>query len=243
MKPKLTPYFDHIIIAVLAVLSYVLFFHGLSGIGLVGPDEPRYAAIARGMLATGDYITPRLYGAPWFEKPVLMYWFAAIGYKIFGINEAGARFPSAFGATICVFFVYWCGRRLWDRATGFMAALILGTSIGWFAFARAASMDMPLTMCLTIALVCFLLALNDPGPRRRDWLCGFYAALGLGVLAKGPIAVLLPLLSLGGFLLLRGKWDDWKTWYPQGFWITGCCRALVHFVYGREWMGIHQSFL
>src|SRR4051812_47439984 len=140
MKPTLRPYLDHIIIVVLAALSYVFFFHGLGGIGLVGPDEPRYAAIAREMLTTGDYITPRLYGTPWFEKPVLMYWFAAIGFKIFGFNEIGARFPSALGATICVFFVYWCGRKLWDRGTGFLAALILGTSIGWFTFARAASM-------------------------------------------------------------------------------------------------------
>src|SRR5437867_2031966 len=211
MKPKLRPYFDYIIIAVLAAASYVFFFHGLNSIGLIGPDEPRYAAIARDMLLTGDYITPRLNGAPWFEKPVLMYWLAAIGYKIFGINEAGARFPSALGATICVFFVYWCGRRLWDRATGFLAALILATSIGWFAFARAASMDMPLTACLTMALACFLVAFNDPTPQQRIWFYAFYAALGLGMLAKGPIAALLPAMSLGGFVLLRGKWDDWKT--------------------------------
>ena len=91
MKPTLRPYFDRIIAAVLAVVCYVFFFHALGGIGLIGPDEPRYAAIAREMLMTGDYITPRLYGIPWFEKPVLMYWFAAIGYKIFGINEAGAQ--------------------------------------------------------------------------------------------------------------------------------------------------------
>ena len=126
MKPTLPPYLDRLIIVALAGLSYVLFFHGLGGIGLVGPDEPRYAAIAREMLMTGDYTTPRLYGIPWFEKPPLMYWFAAIGYKIFGINEAGARFPSAFGATIGVFFVYWCGRRLWDRATGFSPLSFLG---------------------------------------------------------------------------------------------------------------------
>src|SRR2546425_13163484 len=96
MKPTLLrPYFDYIIIAVLAIVCYVFFFYALSGIGLVSPDEPRYAAIAREMLMTGDYITPRLYGMPWFEKPVLTYWVAAIGFKVFGINEAGARFPSA----------------------------------------------------------------------------------------------------------------------------------------------------
>src|SRR6266699_772887 len=225
MKRTLRPYFDPMIIAALAVACYVLFFYGLGGIGLIGPDEPRYAAVAREMLMTGDYVTPRLYGVPWFEKPVLMYWLAAAGYKLFGLNEAGARFPSALGATICVFFVYWCGRKLWDRATGFLAALILAPSVGSFAFARAASMDMPLTACLTMSLAFFLVAFNDTTQRRRAWFCGFYAALGLGVLAKGPVAILLPALSLGGFLILRGKWDDWKTWYPKGFWITAAVAA------------------
>src|SRR5437868_1329771 len=210
MKPTLRPYFDHIIIAVLAIACYVLFFYALGGLGFVGPDEPRYAAIAREMLLTGDYITPRLYGMPWFEKPVLMYWLAAIGYKLFGIGEAGARFPSALGATLCVLFVYWCGRKVWDRGTGFMAALVLATSIGSFAFARAASMDMPLTACLTIALAFFLVAMNDTTPRRHLWFYGFYAALGLGLLAKGPVALLLPVISLAVFLLIRGQWDEWK---------------------------------
>src|SRR5207247_3176826 len=154
MKPTPRLYSDHMITAVLALLSYALFFYGLGSIGLVGPDEPRYAAIAREMVMTGDYITPRLYGTPWFEKPVLVYWLAAIGYKLLGFNEAGARFPSAVAATICVFFVYWCGRKLWDAAIGFLAGLMLATSIGFFAFARASSLDIPLLACLTLALVC-----------------------------------------------------------------------------------------
>ncbi|HEY2382581.1 MAG TPA: glycosyltransferase family 39 protein, partial [Terriglobia bacterium] len=220
MKPTLRPYFDHIIIGVLAVLCYVFFFYALGGIGLIGPDEPRYAAIAREMLASGDYITPRLFGMAWFEKPPLMYWLAAAGYKILGQNEAGARFASAFGATICVFFVYWCGRKLWNRATGFLAAMIFLTSIGAFAFARAASMDMPLTACLTMALVFFLAGFNETTEKRRWYFYGFYASLGLGVLAKGPVALVLPAISLAGFLLLRGRRDEWKNWYPKGLWIA-----------------------
>src|SRR3974390_845649 len=112
MRPRLSPYLDQIMIAVLVLVCYALFFYALGGIGFIGPDEPRYAAIAREMLTTGDYITPRLYGTPWFEKPPLMYWVAAAGYKILGINEAGARFASALGATICVFLVFWCGRKV-----------------------------------------------------------------------------------------------------------------------------------
>src|SRR5207249_5774197 len=111
--------------------------------------------IAREMVMTGDYITPRLYGTPWFEKPVLVYWLAAIGYKLLGFNEAGARFPSALAATICVFFVYWCGRKLRDAALGFLAGLMLPTPIRCFAFARPPSMDMPLPASLPMALVLF----------------------------------------------------------------------------------------
>ena len=220
MKPALRQHLDGIIIAALALLCYGLFFYDLGGIGLVGPDEPRYSAIAREMLATRDFITPRLYGAPWFEKPPLMYWLAVLGYKLFGVNEAGARFPSAAAATICVFFIYWCGRRLWDRTIGFLAALVAATSIGSFAFARAASMDMLLSACLTMALVFFLFGFNETAPRRRLWFYLFYASMGLGVLTKGPVAVLLPALSLGGFLLLRGRWREWRTWYPGGLLIT-----------------------
>ncbi len=220
MKPPLRQYFDHIIIAALAVVCYGLFFYGLGGIGLIGPDEPRYSAIAREMLSAGDYITPRLNGVPWFEKPPLMYWLAAVGYKLLGINETGARFPSAAAATICVFFIYWCGRRLWDRTAGFLAALVSATSIGSFAFARAASMDMLLSACLTMALVFFLFGFNDTTPKRRLWFCLFYAAIGLGILTKGPVAILLPALSLAGFLLLRGRWHEWRTWYPKGLWVT-----------------------
>src|SRR6516164_801491 len=192
MKPTLRPYFNQIFIGVLAILCYVMFFYQLGGIGLIGPDEPRYAAIARGMLASRDFITPRLFGTPWFEKPPLMYWVAAAGFKIMGFNEAGARFASALGATICVFLVYWCGRKLWDRAAGFVSALIFATSVGAFAFARAASTDMLLTTCLTMALVFFLAGLNETSARRRLYFYLFYAALGLGLLAKGPVALLLP---------------------------------------------------
>jgi 4-amino-4-deoxy-L-arabinose transferase-like glycosyltransferase len=101
-----------------------------------------------------------------------------------------------------------------------LAGLILATSIGCFAFSRAASMDMLLTACLTMALVFFLVGLNDTTPRRGLWFCGFYAGLGLGVLAKGPIALLLPAISLAGFMFLRGQWSEWKTWYPMRLWIT-----------------------
>ena len=204
----------------LAGVCYLLFFHALSDIGLIGPDEPRYAAVAQEMYQSGDFITPRLHGTPWFEKPVLMYWGAAASYAIFGVGEFGARFPSAFGATLTVFFVYFCCRRLWGRATAVWASLILASSVGYFAFARAASMDMPLTICLTMALLSFLLGYNSTSSDRRWWFLAFYAFIGFGVLAKGPVAIVLPVLSLSTFLLFRGRFNEWKEWYPRYALIT-----------------------
>src|SRR5207237_2654626 len=107
-----------------------------------------------------------------------------------------------------------------DPATGFLAGLVTATSIGSFAFARAASMDMLLTACVTMALVFFLFAFNDTTLRRKRWFYMFYAAIGLGIIATGPIAVLLPLLSLGGFYGLRGRWHEWRSWSLKGLWIT-----------------------
>ena len=216
MKPRLHRYSDYLIPIVLGALCYLLFFHHLGGMGLVGPDEPRYAAVAREMYLSGDYVTPRLYGAPWFEKPVLLYWLVSLSYALFGIGELGARFPSAVAATLTVFLIYWCGRWLSSRETGFLAALILATSVGFFAFGRAASMDMILTACLTVALVFFLRGRRESGSARRWWFYASYGFLGLGALAKGPVAFILPVLAILAFLGWRRQWSNWRSWHPEG---------------------------
>ena len=87
-------------IVLLFATLFFCYFHNLGILGLTGPDEPRYAWIARSMTETGDWITPRLYGKPWFEKPVLYYWSAALSFKIFGVNETAARLPSAIFALL-----------------------------------------------------------------------------------------------------------------------------------------------
>lgn len=219
-RKVLQRYTDPLILVLLAVVCYVLFFHWLGNIGFLGPDEPRYSSVAHQMFQSHDFITPRLNGSPWFEKPVLMYWGAVIGFAIFGVGEFGARFPSAFAATLCVFFVYVCGRKLWGLTTGLNAALVMASSVGFFAFSRAASMDMLLTASLTMALCSFLVATNKEGPDRRWWFYAFYGFLGLGALAKGPIAFVLPGGSLFAFLLFRWRLNEWKTWHPKGAWIT-----------------------
>src|ERR1700676_2126119 len=102
--------------AVLIVATlYVCYFSHLGAIGFVGPDEPRYAWIARDIAETGDWVTPHLYGQPWFEKPPLFYWGAALSFKLFGVSEAAARLPSAASELLATLTLACLTSRLFDR--------------------------------------------------------------------------------------------------------------------------------
>jgi 4-amino-4-deoxy-L-arabinose transferase-like glycosyltransferase len=169
-------------------LAYFLYFHNLAAVGLMGPDEPRYAAIARTMAATGDWVTPRLLGRPWFEKPALLYWMEAVGFRAGLGPEMAPRLPVAIAATAFLAFYFWMLRREFGLfAAGFSTA-ILGTSAAWIVSSQIGTTDLPLTVTYSAAM---LLAL--PWVRHRDSkLLPYVAALlGLAVLAKGPVAVVL----------------------------------------------------
>jgi 4-amino-4-deoxy-L-arabinose transferase-like glycosyltransferase len=179
----------------------ICYFSHLGVIGFVGPDEPRYAWIARDMAETGDWVTPRLYGKPWFEKPPLLYWGGAIFFKLFGSNlpEVAARLPSAISALFATLALAWLAWRSYGEECARWLLLLLPTSVGMIGFSHAAATDMPFTGMLTIAMVCAAVALgltpteSTPILPRTPWLAlvlfGFF--LGLAVLAKGPAAIIL----------------------------------------------------
>src|SRR5580693_10702086 len=143
--------------AALAIL--ISLFANLGAIGLVGPDEPRYAWIARAMAETGDWVTPRLWGVPWFEKPVLYYWAAAIGFWIHLPAEWAARLPSAFAALAAAIAIGYFAWRHYgsdeDLSAGptLLAPVIFSTSVAAIAFARAATPDMLFSAAITLAMV------------------------------------------------------------------------------------------
>ncbi len=174
----------------LLVLYLTLFFR-LGSLAYMGADEARYARVAEEMLARGQYVTPRLEDAPWLEKPPLLYWLEAASFRLWGISEGAARFPSAMLGALTALLT---GGLAWTMAgfrAGLMSCLILATSalfVGWF---RTASTDAPLTAALTMALACGYWAAQS---RRISWMGLAGAALGLAVLAKGPVALIL----LGG---------------------------------------------
>ena len=146
--------------ALIAVTLFVCYFSHLGAIGFVGPDEPRYAWIARDMAETADWVTPRLYGKPWFEKPPLFYWGAAICFKLFGVSEAAARLPSAICALLATLAMAWLAWRLYGAETARWLLLLLPTTVGMIGFSHAAATDMPFSAMLTIAMVCAAVVLR-----------------------------------------------------------------------------------
>jgi 4-amino-4-deoxy-L-arabinose transferase-like glycosyltransferase len=216
---------------------YVCYFSHLGAIGFVGPDEPRYAWIARDMAETGDWVTPRLYGKPWFEKPPLYYWGAAISFKLFGVSEAAARLPSAISALLATLAMTWLAWRIYGGETARWLLLLLPTTVGMIGFSHAAATDMPFSAMLTIAMVCAAAVIGlVPGHSRRDgsqhsldpagdeastlrddravagrrWLALilFGFFLGLAVLAKGPAAIILCGGAIFFWALFTKRWRD-----------------------------------
>ena len=169
-------------------------------VGLLGADEPRYAQVAREMLARHDWVTPVLYGHPWLEKPPLYYWCAMLAYKgAGGVSDWAARLPSAILCTLMVFFIYVWARHL-RRGMQLDAALITAASAMVIGFGRSASTDMPLTAMFTAAMLCWY---GWHSSQDRGWLLGFYFFSGLATLAKGPVAVVLAALIIAVFAILR----------------------------------------
>jgi 4-amino-4-deoxy-L-arabinose transferase-like glycosyltransferase len=196
------------------ILLYVCLFSGLSAIGLVGPDEPRYAAIARAMMQTHDWITPRLWGTPWFEKPVLYYWAAGFAMRIFGVGEFAARLPSALAAMIACLAMTWTALRCYGMGTAWYTLLMLPTSVAMIGFARGAGPDMLFAGMLTAAMAVAveMLLVERPSQFMRIAF-GFF--LGATVLAKGPAGIILA----GGATLLWGIisrrwWDPLRFLHP-----------------------------
>jgi 4-amino-4-deoxy-L-arabinose transferase-like glycosyltransferase len=214
--------------AVLILLTlYVCYFSHLGAFGFIGPDEPRYAWIARDMAESGDWVTPRLYGKPWFEKPVFYYWSAALCFKLFGVNETSARLPSALCALLATLALAWLALRLGGWQTTRWVLLLLPSTVGMIGFSHAAATDMPFSAMLSVAMVCGAVGLDIVPPdklhaaetregqpvfrqtKRTIYLslALFGFSLGIAVLAKGPAALIL---AGGATLLWAASTKSWR---------------------------------
>src|SRR3984957_16040769 len=176
---------------------YVCYFSHLGAFGLIGPDEPRYAWMPRDIAGSGDWVTPRLYGKPWFEKPVFYYWSAALCFKLFGVGEASARLPSALCALLATLALAWLALRLGGRETARWMLLLLPSTVGMIGFSHAAATDMPFSAMLSVAMVCAAMAL-DVVP--ADKLPGTETRGGRSVSRQSKRTIYLSLALFGFFL-------------------------------------------
>ncbi len=184
--------------------AYFLF---LGSAPLIEPDEARYAEIAREMLERGDFITPHLNYVKYFEKPPLHYWLTALSFALLGQDEFAARFPGALAGLLGILWTYHLGRRVLGPAEGLLAALTLGTCVGYQAQARLNIIDPTLTTCLSVALGSFLIASREGERSSRTYYHLFFLSAALAVLAKGLIGIVLPLGIIGLYLILTRRFS------------------------------------
>lgn len=189
----------------IAALSLFLFFYRLGTPGLFDVDEAVFAESAREMVETGDWITPQYNYTNRYDKPVLFYWLISSAYGLFGIKEFSARFWSAtFGLTLVILSYYFI-RRTGGGRWGILGALILATSLEVILLSHAAITDMTLTFFISLSLFSFFLGHAGEGNHKRWWYWGFYLAMSLAVLTKGPVGAVIPFLVVFLFLFFRGR--------------------------------------
>jgi 4-amino-4-deoxy-L-arabinose transferase-like glycosyltransferase len=198
----------YLLIVTLAIAIASLYLYQLDGFGVYGPDEPRYAAIGRAMAQTGDWVTPKLWGIPWFEKPPLLYWMTATGTALGLSPDLCGRLPVALLSLVSLAAWFELLRREFNWRVAGISIGLLATSAWWLAFSGLCVTDLPLAVFFSFAVLLVLpLVRTEPDTRHlliRMAIVG--ACFGLAVLAKGlvPIALGLPFAWF-----LRRYWRNW----------------------------------
>ncbi len=185
-----------------------LYLFNLNGVGVLGPDEPRYAAIGRAMAKTGDFVTPQLWGSSWFEKPPFLYWMTALGTGAGLGPDLCGRLPVATLSLVFLALFFVALHREFGAESAGLATFCLATSAGWLAFSSICLTDLPLAVFFSGAVVLCLPLVRDIPERghlsRRFFLIG--ACLGAATLAKGLVPIVL---SVPALWFLRRFWRSW----------------------------------
>jgi 4-amino-4-deoxy-L-arabinose transferase-like glycosyltransferase len=194
------------------LLLITLWFATLGARRLIEPDEGRYAEISREMLVTEDWLTPRLNGIKYFEKPPLQYWATAGAYRLWGQNEFSARFWTGFTGFAGIVLLGFAGRRLFDVRSGLAASAILASSLLYVVVSHFITLDMSLAFFMELAVFSFLLAQRTPpqSPAERYWMWLAWTATALGFLSKGLVALILPALTLLVYSAVTRETSAWK---------------------------------
>lgn len=203
---------------ILTLLGALCFGAQLSAYPLLIPDEGRYASVAWHMMSSHDWVTPRLNGATFFDKPPLYYWITALAMKWGGVSVWTARIAPALFGLWGVIMTYIAARIIDNRQTAWLAALMLATSPLYFFGARYANCDLIVAVCISSTLLCFLIAYTRDSltSRRMVMLCA-YGFAGLAMLAKGLIGIVFPLSIIGLFIICFNQWSFLKKMHiPMG---------------------------
>ncbi len=209
--PAAAPLSRHRIIWLVLVFALIWFAH-LDYRRLIHPDEGRYAEIPREMSVTGDWVTPRLNGIKYFEKPALQYWITAAAYDVFGIHQWTARLWPALSGFLGVVFIGYVGLRVAGPATGLYSAAALAGCIWYSLNAHVLTLDMGVTFCMTLGMGSLMIAQRADATVRetRSWMLAAWAALALAVLSKGLIGLVLPGGALVAYSLVTRDWALWR---------------------------------
>src|SRR4051812_40395345 len=191
-------------LAALAVITS--FFWLLGAAPLFDVDEGAFSQATLEMFERGDFLTTYLNGEPRYDKPILVYWLQAAAVALLGPSEWAFRLPSAICATLWAWFTYRFVKRHYGIERGLFAAALLAGSLGVCVIGRAATADALLNMLIAASMFA---AWQHLSTGRRGWLYATHAAIGLGLLAKGPVAILVPFASTLIFCWLR---RDLRTW-------------------------------
>jgi 4-amino-4-deoxy-L-arabinose transferase-like glycosyltransferase len=197
-------------ILLLVIIYGLLWFGTLNYRHLIPSDEGRYAEIAREMLATGDWITPRYNGYKYFEKPPLQAWATAAAFQIFGIGDWQARLWTALTGFLTILFVGFTGARIFNARAGWLAAVVLASSPMWVISGHFNSLDMGLSSFLVAALCSLLIAQTSHNKNScRNWMWACWVFMALATLSKGVIGAAIPAMV---FLAYSVSTWDWKIW-------------------------------
>ena len=188
------------------LLFYFLLMIGARPLNI--PDEGRYPEVAREMLLSGDFVTPRNNGVVFLDKPALYYWLQAGAMALLGVSTWSIRLlPALFGA-LGVLATFLVVRRLYTRRAAWLSALVLACQPLWFLSSQYADMNMQVGVWISLSLLAFLQADHGSGPARLRWLLLMYLCAGAAILTKGLIGLVFPLMIVGSWIALRGRWRD-----------------------------------
>jgi 4-amino-4-deoxy-L-arabinose transferase-like glycosyltransferase len=222
-RKSLQPYMQWMALGWILAIALVTLFWGIGDIGLIDETEPLFVEASRQMLVTGDWITPYFDGETRFDKPPLIYWLMVLSFKIFGVSEWAARVPSALAAlgtvVLCFYVLRQHSPSLKPAAAAqqpqphrsnlaaWLGATMLMLNLNTYFWGRTGYADMLLMACMGGSLLAFFMGYTqvDSPQTQRRWYGTFYVLTALAVLTKGPIAIILPAVIIGGFALYLGN--------------------------------------